>query len=203
MYDGVTASNLPMDGQLVAGYVDGQYAWKQADWNRFPDATKVRIAVFPWTNDGDVLDCEPGDATPAQCPAWIRMRQAAGLARPTIYCSKSAMAAVQNACAGLDYDLWIEDWTGVPHLVDGSVATQYAARGTYDVSLVNDTWMVPPPVVDPQLNQFIGALAYVCDDLGDRLDKVRDMPLNGVDNEIHDIVQEMQRVRLQFLGERP
>ncbi len=146
MYDSVNASVLPTDAQMVAGYIDGKYAWKQSDWDRFPNSVKVRIAVFPWTNDGDVLDCEPGDATPAECPDWIKKRQAAGLARPTIYCSLAAMPEVQAACHGLDYDLWIAHWTGIPHLVDGSVATQYAARGTYDLSWANDPgWSQTPP----------------------------------------------------------
>jgi hypothetical protein len=141
MYDSTTASAIPANAEIVAGYVDGRYAWSQADWNRFPNAQKVRIAVFPWTNDGEVLDCEPGDATPAECAAWIKMRQASGVQVPTIYCSASDLPAVRAACEGLTYDVWLADPTGVPH--NSHAATQYAwtnTGGHYDLSLCADYW---------------------------------------------------------------
>lgn len=165
MYDSVTAADIPTNAEVVAGYVDGEFAWTQADWERFPNAVKVRIAVSPSTNDGCVLDCESGDAKPAQCPAWIRMRQSAGVSVPTIYCSISAVPAVQAACEGLTYALWIADYGdpalgtyGVPHLVPGSVATQYADQaagsgGHYDLSLLSGGWpeeMVPEVPQDYQ-----------------------------------------------------
>ena len=39
MYDAVTAANIPVDAQIVAGYVGGNsYTWSPADWARFPRA---------------------------------------------------------------------------------------------------------------------------------------------------------------------
>lgn len=147
MYDSVTWQAIPADAEVVAGYIDGAYAWPQEAWDSFPDAMHVAIAVFPSTNSGDVLDCETGDATPEQCPDWIKMRKMAGIAVPTIYCNASTMPAVQQACQGLTYNLWIADWTGVPHLYPGSVATQYAdpplSGGNYDVSLCVPFWPEP------------------------------------------------------------
>ena len=146
LYDSVTAADIPADAEMVSGYVDGRYRWSPSDWARFPHAVQVRIAVSASTNDGDVLDVEPGDATPAQCPDWIRMRQAAGLPRPTIYCNRSTMGAVQDACRGLSYSLWIAEWTGSAHPILGAVAVQYASPGTgsgghYDLSAVyDDSW---------------------------------------------------------------
>lgn len=140
LYDSVSSSAICENAALVAGYVDGRYAWSDDDWARHPSARQVRIAVFPWTNDGDVLDCERGDAEPAECPAWIVMRQAAGLEVPTIYCNLASMPDVRAYCQGLIYDLWVADWTYEPHIPEGSVACQYAARGTYDVTLCSDNW---------------------------------------------------------------
>src|SRR5258706_6674669 len=103
MHDSTTATDIPPDAEMVGGYIDGQFAWKQSDWDRFPNVPKIRIAVKSSTNDGDVLDVEPGDAGPADAPEWIRKRQAAGYARPTIYCMASAVDEVKRACEGLTF----------------------------------------------------------------------------------------------------
>lgn len=140
MYDSVDSAAICENAALVAGYVDGRYAWTDEDWARHPSARAVRIAVFADTNDGDVLDCETGDASAYECPSWITMRQSAGLEVPTIYCNLGTLPAVQAACEGLVYDLWLADWTGEPHIPDGAVACQYAAKTTYDVTLCSDNW---------------------------------------------------------------
>jgi hypothetical protein len=151
MYDSTTASDIPSTALAVAGYIDGAFKWSDADWARFPNARKVRIACFPTTNDGVVLDCETGDASPEQCPGWIQMRQADGVAVPTIYTMPSRVAAVQAACAGLTYDLWVADpapdgmTPGTPHFYPGTLATQYAwpsygSGGHYDLSLCRPEW---------------------------------------------------------------
>ena len=145
MYDSTNASAIPRTAEVVAGYIDGKYAWSPAAWSAFPNSVHVAIAVFASTNDGEVLDCETGDATPAECPAWIRLRQAHGLAIPTIYCNKSSLLLVQQYCAGLTYDVWLADYTGVPHIPAGMAACQYddqPARtgGDYDLSLCQPYW---------------------------------------------------------------
>jgi hypothetical protein len=148
MYDSVTPGAIPRNAEMVGFYVDGEYQWSEKDILSFPESTvMVGIATQPHTNAGAVLDCEQGDATPEDCPPWIRMRQQAGYAVPSIYCAVSAMAAVQAACAGLTYDIWAADWTGAPHPVVGAVAVQYAdpatSGGNYDLSAVYvDTWPV-------------------------------------------------------------
>lgn len=151
MWDSTTAADLPADAGMVAGYVDGLYAWSPADWARFPAATRVRIAVFADTDDGHVLDVEKGNATPAQAPGWVRLRRAAGV-DPTVYCARgswaslSAQFTVQHVAAP---HWWIADWTGSPHLPAGASACQWADSVLtgyhYDVSAVADHW----PGVDP------------------------------------------------------
>ena len=150
MYDSTTASDIPATAEMVGGYVDGLYRWTDADWALFPSAVKIRIAVSAATNDGHVLDCENGDATPPQCPGWIVMRQQAGLARPTIYCNRSSRPQVEQACAGLQYDLWIATLDGIEEMQPGAVATQWQGEAQsgqhYDLSIVSDLWY---PAVAP------------------------------------------------------
>lgn len=148
MPDSVTAADIPNPSgvAIVAGYIDGAYAWSAADWSFFPNAVKVRIAVLPSTNDGHVLDVESGDATPTQAPAWVAMRRAAGV-DPSVYTSASEWPAVRQAfaAAGIaEPHYWIAQWDGVAALLDGAVAKQYAnptlTGGHFDASSVADFW---------------------------------------------------------------
>lgn len=173
MYDSVTASDIPLSADMVGGYVDGDYAWSQAAWDRFPNAVKVRIATRASTNDGHVLDCETGDAVPGQTGPWAKMRIGSGLSRPTIYCNRSARPAVEQSCAGLPVTLWIATLDGTKQVPAGPlpvVAVQYIGEpgsgGHYDLSEVyDDTWPysaapLPQPVPHPGDNviQYTGAV---------------------------------------------
>lgn len=154
MYDGINslaagiARAFP-NAAKVAGYVNGTYAWSQAEWGLFPHADHVTISVTAAANAGDVLDVETGDATPGQARGWIAMRKAAGLYRPTIYCSRSVIPAVRAGTGsyilGKDYDIWVAEYTGQPHEVTAPglpaancAATQYESTANYDVSMVYD-----------------------------------------------------------------
>lgn len=154
MYDGINslaegiAKSFP-DAAMVAGYVNGDYAWTQAEWDLFPHAVKVQISVTASANAGDVLDVESGNATPAQTAGWIKTRKAAGYYRPTIYCSLATVPAVRQGTGayilGEDYDIWVADWTGSPHEVTAPgtptatcSATQYENTADYDASAVYD-----------------------------------------------------------------
>lgn len=147
MFDSVTWTAIPVNAEIVAGYIDGAYRWPAEAWNHFPKAKLVRIACFASTLAGDVLDVEDGCSRPEQAPGWVKARRAAGLARPVVYCSRSlkdTIAAQFDAQGVAQPDWWIADWTGVPHLVPGSVATQYAnppsSGGNWDVSLTAPNW---------------------------------------------------------------
>lgn len=158
MRDSIHPSNIGIGDWMVAGYVDGTYAWAPSEWDLFPNQAKVRIAVFPWTNDGHVLDCENGDATPAQCPGWVTMRRRSGLATPTVYCSYYAWPSVRKAFADagvMEPQWWISGYPspvapdGSPVIPEGAVAHQWIDRGPYDESIVADYW----PGVDPSPNE--------------------------------------------------
>jgi len=153
MHDSVTMARIPLSASMVAYYVDGLYANGTACRTRFPHAILVPIAVFASTNDGVVLDCETGDATPAQCPGWVVMRRKAGV-DPTVYVNTSTWPWVINAfrSAGVpEPHYWVAAYPGIGAvLYPGSVAHQYAdppgSGGDFDLSVVADYW----PGVDPQ-----------------------------------------------------
>jgi hypothetical protein len=152
MYDAVTARNIlahDRTPEMVAGYVDRikLAPWSPSDWALFPAAVKVEIVKKASSNAGHVLDVEPGDATPAEAPGWVRMRRAAG-ADPTIYVNRSTWPAVQaefdrQGVAQPHY--WIAHYNGDPGLptLNGitAVAKQHTAnfRGV-DINSVADYW---------------------------------------------------------------
>ena len=148
MYDAITPSNIPVTAQMVAGYVDGRYAWSSADWARFPHSVKARIAVFSSTADGHILDVEAGCSTPGNAPGWVVRRRAAGI-DPTVYCSLSAWPTVRAAFATAhvaEPHWWVAAYPGNgAQLYPGSIAHQYANPGPVDISVVADYW----PGVDP------------------------------------------------------
>jgi hypothetical protein len=154
MYDGINslakgiAKSFP-NAAMVAGYINGAYAWTRADWDLFPHAKHVTITVTASADAGDVLDVEAGNAAPGQTAGWIEKRKASGYYRPSIYCSRSVIPAVRQGTGkyilGVDYDIWVADWTGSPHEVTAPgtpratcSATQYENTAYYDVSVVYD-----------------------------------------------------------------
>jgi hypothetical protein len=150
MYDALTARNiLEKDSSpvLVAGYIDRikLAPWSPADWALFPNAIKVRIVKKASTNDGHVLDVEPGDAGPAEAPGWAAMRRRSGFAHPCVYCNRSTWPQVKAAFAAQNVPpplYWIATATGRREIPDGAIAAQYllnVAPGI-DISVVADYW---------------------------------------------------------------
>jgi hypothetical protein len=142
MYDSVDWQKIPADARMVAGYVDGAYAWPEEAWRKFPNAAHVRISVIP---PGDsaaagVLDVESGAASVDDAPGFIRARRSRK-EPAVIYVERSLVADIRKACGELDYGLWVADWTGKPHkLADMHrvVAVQWSggADVPYDISEV-------------------------------------------------------------------
>lgn len=158
MHDSVTATDIPTDAAMVAGYINGRWAWSPADWARFPAAVKVRIATSASGPDGHVLDVETGAAAAAEAPEWVTMRRQAGLATPTVYCNLSTWPAVRAAfrAAGVAEPLyWIAHYTGTPDIPAGAIACQYINEPDgdhFDLSAVADHW----PGVDPPEDTMSG-----------------------------------------------
>lgn len=155
MYDGVDASRLPTTAQLVAGYVDGLYKWSDANWARFPNAVKVRVACFAGTNDGHALDVEQGNATPAQSVDWVLMRRRAGV-DPSVYMNTSTWPTVRSAFQArgvAEPHYWVAQYDNVASIPAGAVAKQYYNNDSlgYDLSVVADHWpgIDPAPIATP------------------------------------------------------
>lgn len=160
MEDAVTPLNIaPGRVQLAAGYINGRYAWRPADWARFPNAVHVEISVLAADARGHVLDVESGDATPAEAVRWVQARRASG-ADPSVYCNVAAWPAVKAAFQGAgvaEPHYWIAHYDGDPTIPAGAVAKQYlgdVAPGI-DISSVADYW----PGVDPEAD-----MAFTGDD---------------------------------------
>jgi hypothetical protein len=163
MYDAVNAANIPLDAQLVAGYIDKikLEPWSTRDWARFPNARKVTIVKKASTRDGVVLDVETYDASPTEAPGWVAQRRHDGFAHPVVYMNLSTWGAVRAAfrSAGVAEPLyWVAEYNGDPTwgagwAVSGVIAKQY--RGNVapgiDISSVADYW----PGVDPTPGDWI------------------------------------------------
>jgi hypothetical protein len=154
MYDATNrlVKNIPLDAQVVGGYIDGAFAWSAADWARFPRATKVRIAVFESTDDGHAGDSEPGNMTPAGLVRWVVRRRAAGV-DPTGYCSTGSFvvngteygwAACKAAFAAArvpEPHWWVAAYPGGGQVIPaGAIAHQFEDAGIYDRTIASDYW---------------------------------------------------------------
>ncbi|HEX3490465.1 MAG TPA: hypothetical protein VHU92_14030 [Streptosporangiaceae bacterium] len=135
MYDSVDWQNIPADARMVAGYVDGAYAWPEEAWRKFPKAAHVRISVIP---PGDpakagVLDVETGAASVDDAPGFIRARRR-HKEPAVIYVERSLVPDIRRACGDLEYGLWVADWTGHPHkLADMHKVVAVQWQGGVDV----------------------------------------------------------------------
>lgn len=145
MYDSVTPGEIPTSPVTawVAGYVDGAYANVDELRRRFPRTRVVTIATSAHSV-ADFLDVERGDATAAEAVGWVLWMRSLRR-RPGVYTSRSNLGAVIAAFHARRVPVpffWVADWTGRPHLVPGSIATQWASPGygvhdgNYDVSVV-------------------------------------------------------------------
>lgn len=149
MYDAVTPQNILIanpNPQMVAGYLNGPYVWSDHDWGLFPNAVHVGISVRASFTEGDVLDVEPGDATPQDAVGWVKARRAAG-ADPSVYCNASTWPSVKTAFAAAGEPLphWFAaKYDGVANLdsTPGAVAKQHSGDVPpgIDISVVADYW---------------------------------------------------------------
>lgn len=145
MYDTVNPDNIPADAEVVAGYVDGDYAWPAEAWRRWPDAVKVLISAIPGSEESgfaNVADCENGDYSPGEARDFIAGHQKAGRHGSTVYVSRDSWPSVITACRGLAYFPWVADWTNEPHQLPGAALVQYEGGDVVDLSTVySQVWL--------------------------------------------------------------
>lgn len=150
MYDAVTPSRIPHPHlvRAVLVYVDGKYAWTDADKALFPGAVKVYCAVLPDTNDGSVCDVETGALRPEDAVSWVKMRRTSltnRLGHPaTVYCSASSWISLRQAFVNAkvtEPEYLIAQWDGHPCIPPGAVGKQYLSTPGYDLAVVEEDWL--------------------------------------------------------------
>ena len=145
LYDSVTPSSLPA-GEPAAVYANGSYAASPSQ------VAGHREVLWIDTNGSDpkanVLDVEPGDATPYGAAQWVKAKLSADPSSiAVVYTMMSDWSQVKANVAALPVSMqrhvqyWIADPTGYPHIVPGSSATQWYWGSSTDQSLANGDFM--------------------------------------------------------------
>jgi len=144
IYDSVTPSSLP-SGKAAAVYANGAY---QASATQVAGHKSVLWIDTNGSNPGaNVLDVEPGDATPAGAAAWAQQRLAKHPdSVAIIYTMRSSWQDVKDHVAHLpksqqdNVRYWIADPTGVDHIVAGADATQWYWGAHIDITTANPSF---------------------------------------------------------------
>ena len=134
MYDSITVADIPADAPAVAGYVGGHWPTYNEIVVRFPHAHHLSIAVTA-SQHARCLDCEPGDASPAQAPSWFINHADRTQGRPVLYGSASAVNQIVQAMshAGIaraEYLIWSAHYTFREHVCSPSTCGYPQADGT-------------------------------------------------------------------------
>jgi hypothetical protein len=153
MGDSIDPFAIPLDVDVVAGYGDGNWVWPPAGWARFRGKPQLSIVVNAG-DQGDVLDVEKGDASPADLPGWCDRFQRPGRRAPTGYCNRDSWPACRAAVGARRVDWWISTLDGTQD-VPGAVAVQYAGSamtgGHYDLSVILDPSWIGGTMSDQQI----------------------------------------------------
>lgn len=142
VYDSVNVAAIPADAKVILGYVDGSDPEIAGNYaavvKRFPHAHIVSVTTTG-RNPAMMCDCEKYDLTPAMVRTWALRRLYSG-PWPLVYSNVSTKPSIFPEMVGIPWSWWAADWTGTPHLVPDSSATQYAnpatSGGDYDVSIM-------------------------------------------------------------------
>jgi hypothetical protein len=141
IYDSVEPGALP-HGKVAAVYANGAY---QASGHQVKDAKSVLWIDTNGSNPGaNVLDVEPGDATPHGAAVWVQQRlDKHPDSVAIVYTMRSSWQDVKDNMAHLPkwqqdkVRYWIADPTGVQHMVPGADATQWYWGAHIDISVAN------------------------------------------------------------------
>lgn len=152
LFDSVDPAMFPDPGKVpfdaTAGYVNGRWPSSAGILKRFPNLPHVSITVNS-TGNAMCLDVEPGDATPADVPAWLDRQYARGLTKPVIYCGNGDIAEVRRLCGPRPFWWWSANWTRVAHIDPGADATQWDDKGPngegVDQSQISDAFYASLP----------------------------------------------------------
>lgn len=150
-YDATNPGNIPATAAGILPYADGQFRWSVPEVARFPKARRRYITVLGNAAVASIADVEKFDLTPGAARGFVIGRRCLFPGtRPTIYCSRDTLPAVQESCHGLEFDVWLATLDGtVPASITGAgrlVGVQYEGGedSPFDVTkvLVSD-WLRP------------------------------------------------------------
>lgn len=164
MADSVNPNEIPSQFRQqpngVAGYLDGDFAWSDAEFKDFPRYWKICVSGNPnLALEARVIDVETGDATPEDVAGYQHVRQL-NERRTYVYCDQSTVPDVVHFTTDWRALLWwIALLDGVPYTraevhamildkydvdlpVANIIAAQLDDRGSYDYSRVygNPDW---------------------------------------------------------------
>jgi hypothetical protein len=134
IFDSAQPNEIPANAHAVAGYDDGPYAYTGYDWGRFRHATKITIDILGGNRYADVEDVEDHGVPMRDIRGWAIARLHMHRV-PVIYCSLGVIGEVRYAMRGVHFRWWSAQPNGIPHVVPGSVATQYSWQPGWDESL--------------------------------------------------------------------
>ncbi len=147
MYDSTNGYDIPTSAAIVAGYIDGAYAWSQGEWDYHSGAVHFRICAVTVDPSAHCADIEAGALSPGDGAAFVYLKRQRG-EEAYLYFSESRLGEIQAALstAGLDpyssYHAWVALWDGVNVQWDGAPMKQFAnpalSGGHYDLSWVLD-----------------------------------------------------------------
>ena len=142
----MTPSALPSD-KAAAVYANGAYA-ASASQVAHHSHSVLWIDTNGSNPNANVLDVEPGDATPAGAAAWVHQRLSSHPHDVAIvYTMKSAWGDVKDNVGHLPSWMqskvryWIADPTGNDHIVPGSDATQWYWGNSVDITTASPSLM--------------------------------------------------------------
>lgn len=189
--DSVSAGSMSKGLSVYCYYAAGTFANGTAVKADFPDKTYLGITPYV-LSPVSCLDVEPGDATPANCPAfvagWVAVPGEAD--KPVIYTSAGDLQAVINALtaaghARSTYYLFSAHWIG-QHICSPAAcgypqsdATQWQSTAAFDSDEFMETIFgtVPPVALTFPLQSGdtdgVGAVSGVIHTLQDNLNRWR------------------------------
>lgn len=171
LFDSIDLAQIPANPEAVAGYVGGRWPTYNELVARFPHAHHLSIAVTAQQR-ARCLDIEPGDASPAQAPAWFRNLADHSQGPPVLYCSASKAAEVIATMdmAGIargQYLIWSAHYTHAGHIcspsdcgyaqADATQWTDHALGRNLDQSLCSPAFFGTSSY--PTLEDFVAVTA--------------------------------------------
>jgi hypothetical protein len=165
--DSIYVANLQAGLPVYAGYAYGSFDNWAALVARFEASGAKLVSISPAVETAErvaCLDIEPGNATPAEAPAFQRLGRGGVTAKPVYYCSAGDAHLVSAALASAgfarsSYFLWTAHWLFREHICSPAVcgypqadATQWASIPDFDSDVwdaaVFDVPAPPPPPAD-------------------------------------------------------